>query len=116
MGSEATIVRPADVEHALPAVKAAAERKKLGALAYDVLSRQAEGRAVYAGQPMIRARAEEHGVERDAAATEAGNLVSILERGAETPIERALVAAFAVSGLGDALAGDDAKAGGERVY
>jgi hypothetical protein len=114
MASETTIIRAADIERAIQAVRACDEKKKLGALAYDVLSRQAEGRAVYAGQAMIRSRAEEHGVEREGAETEAGNLVAILERGAENALERALVGAFAVSGLGDAIAGDADKT--ERVF
>lgn len=114
MAAEITIMRAGDVERALAAVRACAERKKLGALAYDVLSRQAEGRAVYAGREMIKARCEEHEIERESADTEAGNLVAILERGAESPLERALIAGFAVSGLGDALENDADKA--ERVF
>jgi hypothetical protein len=120
MAAEATIIREHEIERALEAVKACAAREKLAALAYDVLSRQAEGRALYAGAAMIKARAEEHHVERDDATTDAGNLVAILERGAESPLERALIGAFAVAGLGDALAKDaeqgDEKASAERVF
>lgn len=100
-------VRAPDVERALAAVRGAEARAALGALAFDMLSRQAEGRAFYAGEKHVEARAKEHGVDRDAAATDAGNLLAVLERGAKAPLERALVAAFAVSGLGDALAGAD---------
>src|SRR5690606_23450248 len=94
----------------------AERRRKLAALAYDVLSRQAEGRAEYAGQKLIRGRAEEHGVTHEDAVTGAGNLLAILERGAQSALERALVAAFAVRGLGDALAGDAEKDARDRVF
>ncbi|HEY8430885.1 MAG TPA: hypothetical protein VIL20_21045, partial [Sandaracinaceae bacterium] len=40
----------------------------------------------------------------------------ILERGAQSALERALVAAFAVRGLGDALAGDAEKDARDRVF
>ena len=104
-------VREADVERAAEAVETAEARAPIAALAFDVLSRQAEGRAFYAGKKLIDKRAEEHGVERADADTEAGNLLAILERGAESSRERALVAAFAVAGLGHALrdAGDASK-------
>jgi hypothetical protein len=116
---EPTPVRLADVEAAVGALRAKPEDKRrvLAALAYDVLSRQAEGRTVYAGQKLVQSRAEEHGVDADAASTRAGNLLSILERGAETPLERALVAAFAVAGFGDAAGGDSAgRQASERLF
>ncbi len=75
------------------------EQKVLGALALDVLSRQAEARVLFAGREFVQKRAEEHGVSREAAQTSAGNLVGILERGAESVAERSLVAAFAIVGL-----------------
>lgn len=116
MPAENAPIRKDDVEAAVRAVHAAQGRAPLAALAYDMLSRQAEGRAFYAGQKLLRGRAEEHGVTPESAATEAGNLLAILERGAESSLERALVAAFAVSGLGDALRRDDEKAAAERVF
>ncbi|HJL19102.1 MAG TPA: hypothetical protein RMH99_25790 [Sandaracinaceae bacterium LLY-WYZ-13_1] len=106
MSPEAQPIRRADVERAVEAVRAKEAPAALAALAHDVLSRQAEGRTFYAGPKLARTRAEEHGVDRDAAETEAGNLLAILERGADTALERALVAAFAVAGLGEAMAGD----------
>ncbi len=115
MSADTSPVRQADVDAAIAAVRSV-DRASVRALAYDVLSRQAEGRAEYAGQKLIRGRAEEHGVKHEDAATDAGNLVAILERGAQSPLERALVAAFAVAGLGDALANDDEKEARERVF
>lgn len=118
MTAEPTPVRRAEVDAAVQAVRdvPVERRRKLAALAYDVLSRQAEGRAEYAGQKLIRGRAEEHGVTHEDAVTGAGNLLAILERGAQSALERALVAAFAVRGLGDALAGDAEKDARDRVF
>src|SRR5262249_15781352 len=48
--------------------------------------------------------------------TDAGNLVAILERGAQSPIERALVAAFAVRGLGAKLDTESAEDASQRVF
>jgi hypothetical protein len=108
-----TPIRRDEVTRAVSAVRAKGEhRAELAALAYDLLSRQAEGRALYAGKEHVEKRAEEHGVTRDSAQTEAGNVYAILERGAESALERALVCAFAISGLGDAL-GDEP---GDRVF
>jgi hypothetical protein len=114
MSVEAQPVRSSEVERAVEAVRQLEARAPVAALAYDVLSRQAEGRTFYAGKKLARTRAEEHGVDRDMAETGVGNLLAILERGAESPLERALVAALAVSGLGDALKeGGDAE---QRVW
>ncbi|MEC7518922.1 MAG: hypothetical protein VYE22_03600 [Myxococcota bacterium] len=113
MASEAQPVRASDVERAVAAVREAGEAQApLAALAFDLLSRQAEGRTFYAGEKLVSARAEAHSVTREGAATEAGNLLSILERGPDSALERALVAAFAVAGLGR-TEGADRK---ERVW
>lgn len=113
MGAEPKVVRRQHVEQAVAAVRAA-DDAALNALAYDALSGQAEGQAFLVGAKYAQTKAEAHGVERGAAETEAGNLLGILERGATEPLERALVAAFAVRGLGDALAEDDDPKG--RVF
>jgi hypothetical protein len=76
-----------------------ASKGPLGALALDVLSRQAEARVLFAGREFVDKRAGEHGVTHESARANAGNLRSILERGPETDSERALVAAFAIVGL-----------------
>ena len=80
-----------------------ADRDALGALAYDVLSRQAEGKALFAGRDFVEKRAAEHGVTRERAQIASGNLLATLERGAESDSERAAVAAFAVHGFGRRL-------------
>jgi hypothetical protein len=88
-----------DVRRAAEIARAHEHREKLGALALDVLSRQAEGRVMFAGKEYVAARAEEHAVSREAAETPAGNLLGVLERGPDSSIELALVAALAVAGL-----------------
>lgn len=95
--------REGDVGIAEAEVRSHAHASKLAALALDVLSRQAEGRLLFAGRDFVDARASEYGVVRDEAATVGGNLLGILERGPATPFEHALVAAFAVAGLGDRM-------------
>ncbi|UJR79589.1 hypothetical protein [Sandaracinus amylolyticus] len=96
-------------------VRAHAARDALGALALDVLSRQAEGRVLFAGREFVEKRAAEHGVERDQAQTGAGNLLGVLERGPESDVERATVTAFAVHGLGERLARASADDGSALV-
>jgi hypothetical protein len=87
-----------DVARAAAAVSAH-RGSALPALAFDVLSRQAEGRALFVGKKHVESLAEEHGVLRDEADTERGNVLEILTRGPTSAEERALVAAFAVAGL-----------------
>ena len=79
--------------------RAHASKESLGALALDVLSRQAEARILFTGREFVDKRATDHGVTHESAATPRGNLRAILERGAETDAERALVASFALIGL-----------------
>ncbi len=98
MGVEARITAD-DVRRASDVVRAHADRAALGALALDVLSRQAEGRVVFAGKEYVSSRAEEHAVTRERAETEIGNLLGVLERGPQTPLELALVGALGVLGL-----------------
>lgn len=95
--------RPPDdvdaLERAAKEARGHRERKALGALALDVLSRQAEARVLFAGREFVQKRAEEHEASRERASTSAGNFVGILDRGPETDAERALVVAFAIVGL-----------------
>jgi len=111
MTTDAEPVRREHVERAVEVLDAVEDPSALAALAYDVLSSQAEGRTLLAGKALADKKAEAHGVDRESAETPGGNLLVVLERGAKTPSERALVAAFAVRGLGAALAeADDERA------
>lgn len=95
--------RPPEDDAAIDKIAAEArahdDKDKLGALAFDVLSRQAEARVLFAGREFVDKRATEHEVTREIAASSVGNLRTILERGPETDAERMLVAAFAIVGL-----------------
>jgi hypothetical protein len=96
---------------ALDEVKSHAQGARLGALCFDVLSRQAEGKALYSGRKLMRARASTHRVSRSSADTVFGNLLAILERGPERANEWLLIGGFAVRGLEDKL---NESAAGER--
>jgi len=86
-------------------------RRELGALALDVLGRQAEGRTLFVGRDHVKKRAAEHGATREAAGTSLCNVVDLLERGAESDRERGLICALAVLGLVDAMERDAEVAG-----
>jgi hypothetical protein len=79
---------------------------RLEALAFDVVSRQAEGRLLFAGKEYVERRAEEHGVKADDAKTSAGNPFAVLSRGAETEGERTLVSALAARGFSRAFSAE----------
>jgi hypothetical protein len=90
-------------EKLLAEVRSHPNGQRLAAFCFDVLSGQAEGRALYAGRRMMRVRASTHRVARADADCACGNVLAILERGPERPLEWATVAAFAVRGLDDKL-------------
>jgi hypothetical protein len=90
-------------ERALAEVKTHVHGARLGALCFDVLSRQAEGKALYSGRKLMRARASTHRVNRTSADTSFGNLLAMLERGPERSSEWLLIGGFAVRGLEDKL-------------
>lgn len=87
----------------------------LGALAYDVLGRQAEGRLLFAGKEFVERKAEEHGVRADDAKTTAGNLLTVLTRGAESDAERTLVGVAAARGFSRAFEAADEETRGALV-
>ena len=90
MAADSDGIRDVDLDRVIKAVEGAKCRRALGALALDVLSRQAEGRTLFAGEAFVEKRAAAHEVARKEADTAAGNLVGVLERGAKQPLERAL--------------------------
>src|SRR3954467_2753359 len=87
------------LDRVLSEVRTHSHGERLASLCFDVLSSQAEGRALYAGRRIMRVRAAAHRVSRSEADTELGNVIAILERGPERTLEWALIAAFAVRGL-----------------
>jgi hypothetical protein len=90
-------------ERVVADVKSHPKGERLAALCFDILSRQAEGRALYSGRKLMRARASTHRVTRAEAETTFGNLLTMLERGPERTLEWQLIAGFAVRGLEDRL-------------
>jgi hypothetical protein len=89
-----------DLDRAASVARTLEHADALGALCLDVLGRQAEGRSLYAGAKFIKGRAKEHGVTRGEAETPLGNLLEMLERGPQSNLERALVAALFLRGFG----------------
>ncbi|MET0343423.1 MAG: hypothetical protein ABW252_20600 [Polyangiales bacterium] len=81
---------------------------RLGALCYDVLSTQAEGRGARLGRRLLRLRAASHRIARPQAETADGNVLELLERGPERSAQWALIGAFMVRGLADQLSECDA--------
>ncbi len=109
MSVEPQKVRRQEIDRAVAAVEGLDAPARLAALAYDALGGQAEGRTLLAGDNYAASKAKAHDVDRDAAETDAGNVLGILERGASDPVERALLAALMVRGLDDALAAGEDK-------
>lgn len=94
----------------LAELRAHPHRGPLGALALDVLGRQAEGRTQFVGREHVKRRAVDLGVDREASASSLCNLLDLLERGPETDRERRVVTSLAVLGLEDALRRDEGNA------
>lgn len=93
-----------DVKHAVEAAADAAPA--LCALTLEVLSRQAEGRLLFAGREMVDARAKEHGV--DDGKIGPTNVLALLREGPTDARGFAVLAALAVRGL-EAHLGDAAR-------
>ncbi len=75
----------------------------LCALAFELMSRQAEARLLFSGKEYVERKATEKKLAQNDAKTSAGNLLSVLERGAENDAERVLLATAMVRGLSSAL-------------
>lgn len=72
---------------------------RLAALCFEVLSHSAETRTLAASRRALRLRAAAHRLSRSDGDTMFGNVMHVLERGAESSQEWAMIAAFAVRGL-----------------
>ena len=103
MSTEQPAVSAEQLQRAVEVLAAHPNADHLCALGYDVLSRQAEGRGLFAGEKFAQQRAEAHAVVRADADTALGNVLTLIERGPETPSEHALLAALFVRGFGAAL-------------
>ncbi|HMI92192.1 MAG TPA: hypothetical protein VK509_12540 [Polyangiales bacterium] len=103
MSTERAVVFGDELERAVAALPALPALDRLAALGFDVLSRQAEGKSLYAGKKFAAGRAQAHGVKRSDADTPLGNVVALIERGAEGATQQGLLAALFVRGFGDAV-------------
>ncbi len=92
-----------ELERAASVAPALAQADKLASLVYELLGRQAEGRSLFSGEKFIAGRAEEHGVEREAAETPLGDVLAMLERGPESAMQWALLSALYVRGFAQAV-------------
>jgi len=96
-------VTASDLERAASIAPALEQIEKLGALCYDVLGRQAEGRQMFSGKKFVSGRAKAHGLQRPAADTLLGNVLVMIERGPESAMQWALLSALFVHGFGRAV-------------
>jgi hypothetical protein len=94
-------------DRATSAARSTTDGEALGKLVVDVLLGQAQGRVTVSPAGYVAARAREHGLAAEQAETPFGNLLSILERGAESEGEADVVSAFFALGLGGRLAAED---------
>ena len=78
-------------------VRAHAQRPALAALAANLLARLAESELRHLSSEVVGQRIREAGLSREDASFPSGNLFEILERGPESDVDHALVAALAVT-------------------
>jgi hypothetical protein len=100
-----------ELERAVTSLREHPRGTALGSFAYAVLAGQAERRLAPAPANVLQSAAQEFGIEREQAATAAGNVFTILEQGPSNTLEAALVGACAVAGFGELCL---AARGGER--
>jgi hypothetical protein len=100
-----------DIERVVGCVREHPRATALGALAYAALSALAEKKVTTLDSGFVHSAASEHGIERDQAATPAGNVVGILENGPRDSAQALLVGGFAVAGFCEVCL---AARGGER--
>lgn len=91
--------RPTHLAQAVSAARGHAHAAKIGEVAAEVAARMVDARARHAAAADIDTAAQKLGLERSDAQTDFGNVLSILERGAEDPAERAIVSAFVAAGV-----------------
>jgi hypothetical protein len=93
------VERRAQLAQAVAAARTHAHAAKIAEVAAEVAARVADARAVHASAADVEQLAARIGLEQTDAETDFGNVLSILQRGAEDPAERAIVAAFVGAGV-----------------
>jgi hypothetical protein len=83
---------------------------EVGAAVLEALSRQAEGRRLFAGEEFVRTLVERHGLSMEDGETALGNVFAILAAGPASQSERGVVLAFTAKGLERRLEKDLAQA------
>ncbi|HET6331960.1 MAG TPA: hypothetical protein VFG30_02050 [Polyangiales bacterium] len=104
-------VGSAEIDRVVACVRDHARATALGAFAYAVLASQAERKLTQIDAAFVQSAANEHGIDREAAATPAGNLLAVLENGPRDSQQSLLVGGFAAAGFGNVCL---AAKGGER--
>src|SRR5258708_7251602 len=89
-GTMAPRQRPGQLAHAVAAARSHPHSAKMAEVAADVAAHMADAHARHAAAADIEQIAQKVGLEREGAETEFGNVLAILERGAEDPAERAI--------------------------
>ncbi|HKU39685.1 MAG TPA: hypothetical protein VJR89_16105 [Polyangiales bacterium] len=90
-----------ELERAVLCLREHPRAPALSGFAYAVLAGQAERRLAPAPASLLESAAKDFGIEREQAATSAGNVYTILESGPNTTLEASLVGACAVAGFGE---------------
>jgi hypothetical protein len=93
-----------ELDQAAACVERQPNAAALAAVAYDVLCSWADGRSLFGGQKFMVEVATRCGVTHATAATALGNVLELLELGAQSSAEVALISAFAARGFADAFA------------
>ncbi len=90
--------RPSQIAQAVTAARVHPHAAKIAEVAAEVGARIADGRLRHSEISDVAAVAQRVGLEPEDAQTEFGNILAILERGAEDAAERAIVATFVAAG------------------
>ena len=93
--------RAVEIEQAAQCVARQPNAKALAGFVYEVVSTWAEGRSLFAGHRFMSGRAARYELTHENAATELGNVLTMLERGARGAAEISLISAFATLGWND---------------
>ena len=91
--------RPSQLAQAVAAARVHPHAAKIAEVAAEVAARMADARARHATAADIEQIAQKVPLDRADAESEFGNVLAILERGAEDSAERAIVAAFVAAGV-----------------
>ncbi len=104
--NNAAVSRPNQLAQAVAAARSHAHAAKVAEVSAAIASKLADTRARHATAAEIDESAQKVGLERADAQTDYGNVLSILERGAEDSAERAIVASFVAAGVVRAIEAD----------